>query len=95
MTAVGISVMCLTLAPSDGDPEFLFGAEYEKTHSTTCVDFLCEAARLLREVCAWPIHTSVPSIYKPLLYVNSNKHADGVELALLRRSLLVFGICNS
>jgi hypothetical protein len=68
MTAVGISVMCLTLAPLDGDPEFLFGAEYEKTHSATCVDFLCEAARLLREVCAWPIHTSVPSIFTNLFY---------------------------
>ena len=84
----------MTLAPLDGDSEFLFGSEYEKTHSTTSVHFLCEAACLSLEVCAWPIHTSVPSFHKPFLYVNNNKRADGVELTLLRRNTVVFGMCT-
>jgi hypothetical protein len=52
MTAVRIFGMRVTLAPLDGDSEFLFGDEYEKTHSTTSVGLLCEAACLSREVCA-------------------------------------------
>jgi hypothetical protein len=94
MTAVRIFGMRVTLALLDGDSEFLFGDEYEKTHSTTSVHLLCEAACLPREVCAWLIHTSVPRFYIPFLCVDNNKHADGVELTFLRRNMLVLGICT-